>query len=276
MVEVDVFWSYALGASFACAAARQIRKKDEDGNYDILEDRYFTKSLLYIAGLFAPSGILLLWGHCSWETMHVWSSHETLSKWIVVLFAITNVTQGVLGYWVASKLIRSGKIYEANLTWIAGYFMMFFILVHGWDGTGYRRFFTGTASEWAAGSDQFGLWLALDWIFTAKVAYTLYVLGVFLLPLLFYMIATWTKDGYGLDENINQEKAIQMTKFNVFKSTITIVFVYILGSVIVSSILIHLLTWIPGIILSAAGIYFMAKKGGLLHNKYKQIMIMDE
>ena len=38
-------------------------------------------------------------------------------------------------------LIRQKKVYEANLLWIAGYFGLFFVLIHGWDGTGYERFF---------------------------------------------------------------------------------------------------------------------------------------
>jgi hypothetical protein len=39
MVEVDVFWSYSIGASFALASFRQLRKMRKesgaDGSYDL-------------------------------------------------------------------------------------------------------------------------------------------------------------------------------------------------------------------------------------------------
>ena len=106
MVQVDVFWSFAIGAGFAAAASRQIKDRMDKNNYDIMENRFFTMAILYTAVLFAPSGILLLWGHTSWETMHFWNTHESLSKWIVVCFAITNVTQAWLGFWVSTIFIR--------------------------------------------------------------------------------------------------------------------------------------------------------------------------
>ena len=62
MVQVDVFWAYGMGSGFALAAARQLRtdKRDREG---LLTNRYFTGTLLYLALLFAPSGVWLLWAY---------------------------------------------------------------------------------------------------------------------------------------------------------------------------------------------------------------------
>ena len=47
-----------------------------------------------------------------------------------------------MGYWVTAELIRAGRRYAAFLQVGLGYFEMLFILVHGWDGRGYQRFFS--------------------------------------------------------------------------------------------------------------------------------------
>ena len=42
-------------------------------------------------------GVYLLWAFPDWETMQVAHSHASLLPWLVTVFAITNVTQGMLG-----------------------------------------------------------------------------------------------------------------------------------------------------------------------------------
>lgn len=275
MVQVDVFWSFALGAGFAAAASRQIKAKMDIDEFDILENKYFTKSLLFLSILFAPSGVLLLWGHTSWETMHFWNTHESLSKWIVVLFAITNVTQGVLGFWVASLFIRQGKYYEACLLMMVGYFLMFFILVHGWDGLGYRRFFTDTGEQWLAGNDELGLWLALKWLFTAKVAYSLYVLGIALVPLLLYMTSSWIKEGYEIGE-VDRERASRLTLWDISKELLILIFGCSLGLAIMASLLIHILGWIIGtIVFAILGFVFLVRRGGLCHRAVSRVTLEE-
>src|SRR5215831_2221872 len=150
MVQVDVFWSYGIGATFAVAAARQLARFHEQQavakeKKSVLETPFFTKTVLFLAILFAPSGLYLVWNFPSWETMHV--GDKNMPAWLVTLFAITNITQGILGFWVAYRLIAAKKLYSAYLTIIAAYFAMFFILVHGWDGTGYQRFFSETRQD---------------------------------------------------------------------------------------------------------------------------------
>ena len=96
MVEVDVFWSYAIGASFALGSFRQLRKlraeSGAEGSYglkDMLDVRkiareiekgdsafnneYFVKMLLFLSLLFVPSGSNLLLSNPNWETMQVGS-----------------------------------------------------------------------------------------------------------------------------------------------------------------------------------------------------------
>lgn len=251
MVEVDIFWSYAIGAGFAAASARQI--KDEENT---TLNPYFFKSMLYLSTLFAPSGIMLLWAFTGWETMYVWN-RETLPAWLVPIFAITNVTQGILGFWITHKLIKSNKYFWANMQWVLGYMAMFFILVHGWDGTGYRRFFTfnstGAAGWWlekgVKGSDVltqgFGPWVALKWTIS-PVALTLYAMGIIMLPLMFYWIGKWATEGYKTGYMVDVEKARQVTIGGVVKTVTRIVFIDTLGSVIVWSILIHLFHGLVG------------------------------
>ena len=60
MVQVDVFWSYGLGATFALAASKQLVARRRE----VVEDRrwtdpYLLKTLLFLALVFVPSGVYL-------------------------------------------------------------------------------------------------------------------------------------------------------------------------------------------------------------------------
>jgi hypothetical protein len=176
MVQVDVFWSYAIGAGCgAAAAARQAR--------------HLTGTAVFLACGFAPSGIWLLWSFPDWETMHVAAGHADLPGWLVAAFALTNVTQGLLGYAVAQTLWQRGHRYLAWLQMPLGYLAMFFVLAYGWDGTGYRRFFAPTAAAWDGGQLDVSGFLGSD------VALTLYAMAVVLVPALLWMQASWWGPG---------------------------------------------------------------------------------
>jgi len=236
MVQVDVFWSYAIGAGFAAAAGRQIM--DEPRTTD---SPYYRKTLIYLATLFAPSGVMLLWIFTAWETMYFWD-RQTLPGYLVPVFCITNVTQGMLGFWITHKLIKSREWFWANMQWVFGYLFMFFILVHGWDGKGYRRFFTYTANQKAQVLAQgFGPWVALKWA-VSPVALTLYAMGVIMLPVMFYWIGKWATEGYKLGY-VDKERARYVTVGGVVKLVCRIVFLDTLGSAIVWSLLIHVIGW---------------------------------
>lgn len=186
MVQVDVFWSYAIGAGFGAAAARTVAAA---APAKLLDDRHLSATVLYLSCLFAPSGIWLLWQFTDWETMHAATGPGDVPGWLVAAFAITNITQGVAGYLVAQALWRRGHRYLAWLQMPLGYLAMFFILAYGWDGTGYRRFFAPTGAAWQAGRVDLGEFL------TSDVALTLYAMGLVLVPVLVGVQAAWWARG---------------------------------------------------------------------------------
>jgi hypothetical protein len=176
---VDVFWSYGIGAGLGVAAAG--RSPEEPVSR--WSDPYLMKTLLFLALVFAPSGLYLLWSFPSWETMH--AGTRDMPAWLVCLFGITNVTQGLLGYLVAQRLMRAGRTYLAYLQHVWAYLAMFLVLVHGWDGTGYQRFFSPTRDDFLGWSGDWQAWL------TSPVALTLLAMGVVLVPLLLRMQVAW-------------------------------------------------------------------------------------
>ncbi len=258
MVQVDIFWSFAIGAGFAASASKQLEKEDKP-----FESKAFMKNLLWLSIFFVPSGATLLWGFPAWETMQV-GTYKTIPAWLVALFCGTNITQGILGFWVTYKLIQGRKIYAANLMWMLGYFCMFFILVHGWDGTGYQRFlysardWSGNYVPWTPGS------YSLRWVYS-PVAVTLDVMGVIMMPFLFRWMAGLRKEGYELSlaEGPEAERAPRWGP-NIG----LLVFGYTFGSVIVTSLLIHWLGWIFGSAIFVALAYFvLIRRGGLVHTE---------
>ncbi|NJP35078.1 hypothetical protein, partial [Micromonospora thermarum] len=189
MVQVDVFWSYAIGAGFGTAAAHAAVAEPVR---PLLSDRRFTTTVLFLACLFAPSGLWLVWQFTGWETMHAAAAPADLPAWLVAAFAVTNVTQGIVGYAVTRHLWRSGHRYLSWLQMPLGYFGMFFVLAYGWDGTGYRRFFAPTTAAWRAGSFDPLAFL------TSPVALTLYGMGAILIPTMLWLQAGWwAGDGLG-------------------------------------------------------------------------------
>jgi hypothetical protein len=263
MVQVDVFWSYGLGSSLAVAASRQLlahRAKKRP----LLESPHFTRALLFLSLVFAPSGLCLLWAFPSWETMHV--GDKTMSALLVTGFAVTNVTQGILGFAVAYWLMVKRRFYLSYLQWYAAYFGMFFILVHGWDGTGYRRFFSSTRELFLAWQpSNVAAW------FHSDVAITLYIMGVFMLPPLFSWTASWLRAGYALDEG--RDRPRDRSALELVLLHLGVVFVGGLGSAILASLAIHWLGWAGGSAAFALVAWaLLLRRGGLLHLFYRRML----
>lgn len=185
MVQVDVFWSYGIGAGLGLASAARGLKRAERP-VESLQSPEALHTLLFLALVFAPSGFVLLWSFPSWETMHVGT--HAMPGWLVALFGVTNITQGLLGFGVARWLSSRGRAFSALLHWLGGYFGMFFILVHGWDGTGYQRFFSPTREA----LDGWTWSTAGQWL-TSPVALTLGVMGVVLVPWLVGLTVSWLR-----------------------------------------------------------------------------------
>lgn len=194
MVQVDVFWGYGWGASLAAAAGRPLNRLEQP-----LESKFFVWTLLFLSLFWAPTGMLLLLRHPSWETMQAAANLASMSEWLVLAFGVTNVTQGMLGFWVGSRLLSQGKDYLAQLNWLAGYFGMFFILLYGWDGLGYDRFLYDRdllpgSPAWTPGialALSGGALPALAAFLKSSVAMTLYTDGVYLLPPFFLLATHW-------------------------------------------------------------------------------------
>lgn len=273
MVQVDVFWSFALGAGFAASAARQLEKEDTP-----FENNFFMKNLVFLSCFFVPSGAILLWGFPEWETMQA-GTYKTIPAWLVGAFTLTNVTQGILGFWIAYKFIRARNFYGAYLMVMLGYFLMFFILVHGWDGMGYQRFFY--SCSWWGGARECtpwtpGTYTVLKWIFLSPVALTLYAMGLVMLPVLFFWMSDWVKRGYELGD-VDRKLALETTQMDIVKAIARLIFLHTLGAAIVASLLIRYLTWPGGIAVFAVLAYIiMLRRGGLSYNECAKICLEND
>ena len=278
MVQVDIFWAYGLGAGLAAAAGRQLKDKD-----DIFVTSYFVKTLLFLALVWAPTGMLLLLKHPSWECMQVPDKLSNIPIWLILGFGITNVTQGILGYWVTVKLYKKEKYYLANLNWLAGYLGMFFILVYGWDGLGWDRFLFDRDVYGAAWQPGLNLTimerLSFAW---SSVAMTLYIDGIYLLPPLALMLTAWYHEGAKNDDHIsNDEIPSKITSMIVY---LVIVFGVGLGTAMGAGLTVHycakivghIPSYFVGIPLFAIAAYFLLyRKGMPVHSLFKVLYIKD-
>ncbi|RHX92088.1 hypothetical protein [Leptospira stimsonii] len=284
MVQVDVFWAYGLGAGFAMAASRQIKKiqtSSDSSSATILKEverknektpfwktTYFLINVLFLSLVFGPSGLYLVWQFTSWETMQ--ALDKSMPGWLVTLFGFTNVSQGILAFWIVWKLIERSKEFFGFLQVMLGYFGMFFILVHGWDGEGYKRFFSATREEYL---NNWSWNTALSWL-TSDVAITLYVMGVILIPIMIFIMSNWLEEGLELhDVTFEQETKVgrgsPVQRIVFFFGS---VFIGALGLAILSSMIIHFLGWIFGSLVALGVLYILGiSKYGILFAFYKGI-----
>jgi hypothetical protein len=268
VVQVDVFWAYGIGSAFALAASHQLAARErtddpedvaapargewaESGWKRTWSNPYLLVAALFCAVLFAPSGAYLLWEFPSWETMH--AGDRDLPAWLVTLFAVTNTTQGVLGFLVTQWLIRRGRAFTAYLQAAGAYFGMFFILVHGWDGKGYQRFFSATHQDFLNWDGDWTAWL------TSDVAIALYVMGVFLLPPMFALYGAWLAEGRRIGGSAAQPR---LPKQLVLPLAIAGIAFVPLGAAIATSLLIHQIGWIAGSVIAVAVLWLLALRHG--------------
>lgn len=296
MVQVDVFWSYGIGASFALGAFRQLRRlqagegagdfklnraqtrrlermvrKIESGDR-AFNNQYFLKTLLFLSLLFVPSGSNLLWSNPNWETMQV-GDYESIPGWLVSGFTITNVTQGILGYYVTYECLMRGKYHRAALQAMLAYLGFWFILVNGWDKTGYRRFFSRNREafdNWKP-SNLFG-WLRSD------VVRILLGYGAFFIPLMLYWISTWLQEGYEMEglETGGQEQDGASQKLKISADFFITVCGITLGLAIVAHLLVRFLGWTLGSTAAAAAAYLLLGRKGPVATRLKNLMKVDD
>lgn len=189
MVQVDVVWAYAFGSGFAACAARQLEKEEKPFN-----NKWYTFTLLFLSILFAPSGLYLLWQFVQWETMQVATTFTDLPAWLVCGFAVTNITQGIVGFYITYLFIKKKNYYAAHANWMWAWILFWFILVCGWDCTGYQRFLYDASVHdgalWAPGK-----LMGLSFFWKSNVWWTLVVMALFFAPMLVYAVINFIPEG---------------------------------------------------------------------------------
>lgn len=287
MVQVDVFWAYGFGASLGAACGRQLYNAAKP-----LESKYFVYTLLFLALIWAPTGMLLLIRHPSWETMQAAENFYSIPEWLTLAFGITNVTQGALGFWVGVKLMQARQYYYAQLNWIFGYFGMFFILLYGWDGMGYDRFLydrdmLSGSPAWTpyAGTGD-GLISAIFSFLASSVAITLAIDGVYLIPPFAVLMWLWHWDAINRDRTICKKNS--PTEWSTFKAYITGVFTIGFGSAAFCAVVVgttrkifgddfHVQSYFIGLPLGLLFLWLAAgRRGGLFHKMLKPLTLTKD
>jgi len=204
MVQADIFWTFAIGSSFAVSASRQLKKEKSP-----FDNRYFVRTLLFLCLLVLPSVIYLMTLYPGWETMyglypymvHVEGPAPGVipptAGLVVALFMIIYVLCTMLGFYLAYRCIQEERMKTAHGLWIVGYFLTFFMMFFGWDGTGWERFiFAGTWEEWHAWKVLGGVnpYTWKDFI-SSPIFYSLLVMGALVLPPMAVVHLKWPREG---------------------------------------------------------------------------------
>ncbi|MFE3517552.1 hypothetical protein [Streptomyces sp. NPDC059166] len=181
MVQVDPFLAYGIGAAFALAAPPTIgTTRDQNGRHS---QEAFLVALLYLGVLLAPSGLWLLAYFPAWETMQLTTRPPS---WLPAVFASGVVLLGCVGFTVTAGLLRRNAPWPAVMQVVWAPSVLCFLLLHGWDGTGLRRFLTATATHGPLPvqplHDLAGRWI------TTPVAHTLGTMAAVLAAVLFVLL----------------------------------------------------------------------------------------
>lgn len=195
MVQVDIFWTFGIGASFATAAFRQIRKETSEGK-KWFESPSFRYNLLFLSIIFVPSGVYLLWANPGWETMFM--LNRNMPPVIPCLFAMTNMLSGILGYRVAHFFITKKNIKWAHAAWIFGWGMVLLILSIGWRRFTYAGTFedwNGNISEWFSYVKEPVKHYAITDFFSSHIFKALIGMAVVFIPALFIPVIKWAWEG---------------------------------------------------------------------------------
>merc|ERR1719197_2363335 len=187
MIEVDVFWSFAIGASCAAFAGKRLAMEN-----CWLTNFFFVYTLLVLSLVFVPSGVFLLSAFVGWESMF-FLTPQTLHPLLATAFSFTNVAFGILGFYLAYQAIVKKDYGLAHSYWVSAYVCMFAVLGLGWN----RFFFSGDHLAWELGqkfnwADQYRTTIAA-W-FKGPVFMSLVVMGVPLIPALYYPMLKWPQN----------------------------------------------------------------------------------
>ncbi|WP_030573713.1 hypothetical protein [Streptomyces aureocirculatus] len=168
MVQIDALWAYGIGAGVALAEAPALCARRR-------RSPALAGLSAYLLLVFIPCGMWLLAKFPSWETMHVVPDPPS---WFAGAFFLGVLLSAAVGFFGTTWLLSRGQVWWSFLQWVWPHASMFFLLLHGWDGTGLKRFLS------ARGESPHGeitVETVVRWL-ESPVAVTLAVMGVVVLP----------------------------------------------------------------------------------------------
>ncbi len=236
MIQIDPFWAYSFGAGFALAARHQlttrtvpsvtrVEPKAVPTSASSARHPQLWTTVAFTSLLFVPTGLYLLLAFPSWETMH--AAPDGGPPWLGAAAAILNISLAVAGLLVTQALLRRGQQELAFGQLLLGYFGFFFLLVHGWDGTGYQRFFSPTTQDFRTWSNTSTLDHVGDFAgSSAGMAVNLVVGALIVALVICYLRISPTPRAFA----------------TAFFACVGLA----LGLAVMSSMLIHLLGWVGG------------------------------
>jgi hypothetical protein len=113
------------------------------------------------------------------------------------------------------------------------------------------------------------------WLYS-DVALTLYGMGVFLLPVLFYLMGKWIIDGAKAEAE--EEFAFEEIGIRqVTKQFLLLILVGAVASAIAASLLVHLLGFAVGLAIFVVAAYLLVfRKGGIYHKAASKLMLSKD
>lgn len=260
-VQAAPLWAYGIGATFAVAAGRQLQWWERSVRGEGVRTRsraadpYLALTVLYAALLLAPTGVYLLWLNPAWATMHVARDHGGIWAGFALFQSGSVVVGALLGFLAARLFVLVGAGYWGYLQAVAGYFLLFFTLVHGWDGSGYRRLLSADPRAYADWSTDSVVNHCLDFAtsgtFLSLLVFGTAVIGTMLLAEIGWLAEGWRLPGAAADLKVPRVLAVVIAGAGVYG----LPFAGALGA----SVLVRLLGWWAGAALfaGAAGLVLL-------------------
>ncbi|MEU7650052.1 hypothetical protein [Streptomyces huasconensis] len=225
-IQAALFWAYAAGATSALAAGRQLQvwERINAGEGPRTRSRaanpYLALTALFAAVLMVPTGLFLLWQNPAWATMHVAEGHEDVWADFVLCYAGGIPVAAVLGFLVAQALVLAGAGYWAYLQCVGGYFLLFGMLVHGWDGRGYQRFLSPGVGDFAEWPRDSVVNHVLDFLtsgtFLALLLFGAAVIGTMLATAIGWLMEGWSLPGADEDRKVPRVLAVVIAAAGVY------------------------------------------------------------
>ncbi|WP_030783585.1 hypothetical protein [Streptomyces sp. NRRL S-920] len=193
MLQIDPFWSYGIGAGCALATATGLRAAHGDGTrQEAIRDRGLLATLLFMGMLFIPMGMWLATRFPDWETMYAW---HAVPPWALAAFSAGLVVCAAAGYLLTHGLLVRGKLWSACLQFVLAYVAVFCTLIHGWDGTGLRRFLATAPAAFTSPTPTTAE--LIQWL-RSPIAETLFWMGLVLIPALLAVNVRLRTGGTGM------------------------------------------------------------------------------